>query len=214
MPAPENCGHIPFRIAVPGPMFERSTLPRTIEVLDYDPAWSGAFVAEASVLARVFHARLVETHHIGSTAVPGLRAKPIIDILIVLDDTSSVAQFDVAMQALGYRVRGECLEAIIPGTPGRFYFSKDSGGIRTHQVHVCAQGHPEIIDKLAFRDYLRAHRLKAVAYGDLKRSLAIAHRHDILGYMRGKDQFVKSLLADARVWYETTVIGSLGPLVE
>ena len=179
-------------------------MPRTIEVVDHDARWCVAFAEEATVLARVFRDRLIEIHHIGSTAVPGLQAKPTIDILIVLDATGSIASYDGAMEALGYRVRGECLDATIPGTPGRFYFSKDSGGIRTHQVHVCAQGHAEITDKLAFRDYLRAHKLTAVAYGDLKRRLALAHRDDIIGYMRGKDDFVKSVLTDARHWYETS----------
>lgn len=55
---------------------------------------------------------------------------------------------------------GECLGATVPGTPGRFYFSKDHNGSRTHQVHVCADGHPDIADKLAFRDYVRATRLR------------------------------------------------------
>jgi GrpB-like predicted nucleotidyltransferase (UPF0157 family) len=171
--------------------------------VDHDARWTDAFAEEATLLTRVFKDRLIEIHHIGSTAVPGLPAKPIIDILIVLDDTASMFSYDEAMQALGYRVRGECLDAIIPGTQGRFYFSKNSGDIRTHQVHVCAYGHPEITEKLAFRDYLREHKSRAVAYGDLKRDLATVHRHDIIGYMRGKDAFIKSVLVDARRWYES-----------
>ena len=121
------------------------------------------------MLAPAFARRLVEVHHIGSTAGPGLQAKPIIDILVVLDDTDDINLFNPAMEALGYCARGECLDAPIPGTPGRFYFSKDTNGVRSHQVHVCAKGHREILDKLAFRDYLRANECKAAAYGNLKR---------------------------------------------
>ena len=106
------------------------------------------------------------------------------------------------METLGYRARGECLDAPIPGTPGRFYFSKDTNGVRSHQVHVCAKGHREIVDKLAFRDYLCAHECVAAAYGDLKQRVAADHRFDIVGYIRSKDDFVKSALVTARRWYE------------
>jgi len=70
-------------------------------------------------------------------------------------------------------------------------------------VHICAKGHADILDKLAFRDYLRAHETVARGYADLKRGLAIEHRFDNIGYMRGKDAFVKSVLANARRWYAT-----------
>ena len=104
------------------------------------------------------------------------------------------------MQNLGYRVRGECLDAEVPGTPGRFYFSKDVAGVRTRQVHVCAEDHPQVADLLALRDYLRSHPERAGQYGALKQDLAGRHRHDSAGYMRGKDAFVKVLIDEARAW--------------
>jgi len=169
---------------------------RTIDVVQHDPAWAAAFAREAGALRRVFADALIEIHHIGSTSVPNLAAKPLIDILIVLRETDTIARFSGAMEGLGYRVRGECLDAEVPGTPGRFYFSKDVGGVRTHQVHVCARGHREIIDKLAFRDYMRTHPERAAEYGALKERLARRHRHDNVGYMRGKDAFIKSVLTE------------------
>jgi GrpB-like predicted nucleotidyltransferase (UPF0157 family) len=176
---------------------------RKIEVVDYDSNWIGAFHTEAASLNQVFGERLLEIHHVGSTAVPGLCAKPIIDILVVLDNTGNISYFDPAMEAIGYRVRGECLDALIPGTPGRFYFSKETNGVRSHHLHACATGHSEIFDKLAFRDYLRIDEDVAAAYADLKRRAAIDHRFDNLGYMRAKDDFVKSVLVKARCWYAT-----------
>ena len=178
-------------------------MSRIIEVVDYDPNWIAAFEEEATVLTQVFGQRLLEVHHVGSTAVPGLPAKAIIDILIVLDDTNDIDIFNPAMEALGYRVRGECLDAVVPGTPGRFYFSKETNGVRSHHVHVCAKGHQDIFDKLVFRDYLRANNGAAAAYGELKHRLAVNYRFDNVGYMRGKDDFVKSSLVEARRWYET-----------
>lgn len=173
---------------------------RTIEVAQYDAAWTTAFNREAVALSRVFGDSLVTIHHIGSTSIPGILAKPIIDILVVVHETKTIDRFSSAMEQLGYRIRGECLDAEVPGTPGRFYFSKDTDGVRTHQVHVCAIGHPEVADKLAFRDYLRSHPDQAAAYGSLKQRLALNHRHDIIAYMRGKDEFVKALLTEARRW--------------
>ena len=176
---------------------------RKIEVIDYDPRWLAEFETESTMLARIFGDRLADIQHIGSTSVPNLAAKPIIDILIVLDHTDDIDSFNPFMEGLGYRVRGECLDVIIPGTPGRFYFTRETNGVRSHHVHICAKGHAEIPDKLAFRDYLRAHKNVALAYADLKRRLALDHHFDNIGYMRGKDAFVKSVLADARRWFAT-----------
>lgn len=173
---------------------------RHIEVVDYDPAWPAAYAREAVALALIFSQDLVGTYHIGSTSVPGLASKPIIDILVVLRETETISRFDAQMEGLGYRVRGECLDAEIPGTPGRFYFSKETKGVRTHQVHACAVGHPQVVEKLAFRDYLRTHPREAAAYAELKRSLALAHPRDTVAYCRGKDACVRSLLSAARQW--------------
>ena len=186
-------------------------MSRIIEVVPYDPAWIAAFQKEAAILNAIFGPRVLELQHIGSTAVPGLAAKPIIDILVVLDHTDDINSFDRAMEDVGYRVRGECLDAPVPGTPGRFYFSKETNGVRSHHVHVCAKGHLDILDKLAFRDYLRAHSSKAAAYGELKRRIAAQYRFDNIGYMRAKDGFVKSTLLEARRWYDTQHMTSWKP---
>src|SRR3989442_9718815 len=153
-------------------------MPRAIDVVDYDPAWDSVFADEAAQLAAVFGDTLVAIHHVGSTSVPGLEAKPTIDILVVLRETRTIDRFSASMENLGYRVRGECLDAEIPGTPGRFYFTKNRADERTHHVHACAVGHSEIADKLAFRDYLRAHPHRAAEYAPPKHPLARDQRHD------------------------------------
>jgi GrpB-like predicted nucleotidyltransferase (UPF0157 family) len=178
---------------------------RIIEVVPHDStAWRAAFAREARALEHVFGEALVAIHHVGSTSIRGLPAKPIIDLLVVLGETSTIKCFSSAMEALGYRDRGECLDAEIPGTPGRFYFSKDQGGKRTHHTHVCAVGHSEVGDKLAFRDYLRAHTRRAAEYGALKQNLARRFRQDNIGYMRGKDAFIRTILEEARQWSRET----------
>ena len=178
-------------------------MSRTIEVVDYRPSWSVCFNKEAAHLAGVFGPQLIAIHHIGSTAIPGIKAKPIIDILVVIKDIKTIETFKTPIQQLGYRPRGECLDKPIPGTPGRFYFSKDTDGVRSHQVHVCQEGHADVSDKLAFRDYLRTHTKEAVDYSRLKECLASEHRHDIVGYIQGKDAFVKGIIARAKILNKT-----------
>jgi GrpB-like predicted nucleotidyltransferase (UPF0157 family) len=175
-------------------------MARTIRIAEHESSWASAFDREAADLTGVFGHALLAVHHIGSTAVVGLAAKPIVDILVVLRKTDTIDRFSGPMEALGYRVRGECLDAEVPGTPGRFYFSKDTSGERSHQVHVCAGGHAQIVDLLAFRDYLRSHAARAEKYGALKKDLARRHPRDIVAYMRGKDALVKALLDEAREW--------------
>jgi GrpB-like predicted nucleotidyltransferase (UPF0157 family) len=153
---------------------------------------------EARKLRRVFGAELVSIHHIGSTAVPGLQAKPVIDTLVVIKDILRIHDFDSRMIAVGYRPRGECLDAF--GTPGRFYFSKDTDGIRTHQAHVMEKGHFDIKRKLDFRDYLRAHPDEAETYGTLKERLAAENTQGVAEYIEGKDGFVKAIIAKAKAW--------------
>jgi GrpB-like predicted nucleotidyltransferase (UPF0157 family) len=173
-------------------------VPRRIEIVAYDPDWPALYDAEAARLRDMFGPDLVATHHIGSTAVPNLPAKPIIDIMVVIRDIRGIGQFDAGMIGMGYRVRGECLEAF--GTPGRFYFSKDIGGVRTYQVHVMQVGHPDIEEKLAFRDYLRAHPHEAAAYANLKQGLAAMNTQGIAEYIKGKDASVKALIQRAMAW--------------
>ncbi len=177
---------------------------KIIEVVPHDPTACTAFAREAEALEHVFGEALIAIHHIGSTSISGLPAKPIIDLLVVWRETATISRFSSAMEALGYRDRGECLDAEIPGTPGRFYFSKDQDGMRTHNTHVCAVGHSEIGDKLAFRDYLRAHPRRAAEYGALKQNLAARFRHDNIAYMRGKDAFIRTILEEARQWCRET----------
>ena len=95
---------------------------------------------------------------------------------------------------------GECLDAEIPGTPGRYYFSRNAGELRTHQVHVCSATHPQVADLLAFRDYLRAHPPVARAYEAVKTEAAVEHRHAIIGYMHHKAAFMAETIRAARQW--------------
>jgi GrpB-like predicted nucleotidyltransferase (UPF0157 family) len=170
-------------------------MPRRIEITAYDPTWASLYAAERPRLAAALAPIWVEAHHVGSTSVAGLAAKPVIDILIEISDDSRLGQFDSKLVELGYTVRGECLNA--GGTPGRFYYSKNTGGHRSHQLHICQSGHGEISTMLAFPRYLRQHPQIRDAYQALKKEAAAQNRHNIVGYIAAKNDFIRTTTAKA-----------------
>ena len=169
-------------------------MPQHVVVREYDPAWPEQFELEAGLIRRVLRDNCLEIYHIGSTSVPGLAAKPIIDIMPVVRSLDGVDEARDALEALGYEYLGEF------GIPGRRYLRK-GGDERTHQVHIFAQGDGANITRhLAFRDYLRAHPAAREEYAALKRALAERYPYDIESYCDGKDAFVKRCEREAVAW--------------
>ena len=161
--------------------------PQHITVVDYNPAWPELFAAERDLIAPVLGDHLLECYHIGSTAVPGLAAKPIIDLMVVVRDVALVDALAAQFEALGYEYLGEF------GMAGRRYLRK-GGAERTHQIHVFdLKSEHHIVRHLALRDYLRAHPAACAAYAELKRQLAAQFPYDIEGYCEGKDAMVQEL---------------------
>ena len=163
---------------------------RRIELVDYDEAWPARYCAEADRLRAIFGDLAESIHHVGSTSVPGLRSKAVIDILIVVKDDSTLEAYDAQMISLGYTPRGERLDA--GGTAGRFYYSKNTAGHRTHQVHICKTGHFEIAEMIAFPRFLRSDPEAAATYVAIKEEAASQNRNDIAGYIKAKSVFVKA----------------------
>jgi GrpB-like predicted nucleotidyltransferase (UPF0157 family) len=161
---------------------------KEVEVLPHDTAWREAFEAEAQRLGPALGPTVIAVHHIGSTSIPGIYAKPVIDILVEVTDISAVDEQYSAMESLGYEVMGEF------GIPGRRYFRKDgANGKRTHQIHVFQAGSPQVSRHLAFRDHMIAHPSDAEYYSRLKQRLAAQHPLDMDAYMDGKDGFIKEI---------------------
>ncbi|MGG1658403.1 GrpB family protein [Brevibacillus sp. NRS-1366] len=166
-----------------------------VVVTEYNEKWKQLFIEESQKIKDIFVNELIDIHHIGSTSVPGLKAKPIIDIMPVVKDIEKIDSFNDQMTALGYECMGEL------GMKGRRYFRK-GGDNRTHQVHVFQVNNAEDINRhLAVRDYLRTHFSEADQYGSLKENLAKQFPKDIEAYMDGKDAFVKELESKALQWY-------------
>ena len=168
---------------------------RRVFVVPYDPQWPAAFALSSSDVVAALGDNLLAIHHIGSTSIPGMHAKPVIDMLAIVSDLATLDRDAAQMQSLGFEPMGEF------GIPGRRYFRRDNpAGDRAHQVHAFQHGSPQIERHLAFRDFLRAHPTPAHEYAELKQRLATAHPHDIEAYMAGKDAFIKETEAKALAW--------------
>ena len=168
---------------------------REVNVVPHDPGWRDAFEAEAKLVAAALGENVVAVHHIGSTAIPDIYAKPVIDLLVEVRDLTEVDGRSPAMGSIGYEVLGEY------GISGRRSFRKDDErGVRTHQVHVFEAGSAEVVRHLAFRDYMIAHPGDAQKYSELKRRLAEEHPQNMDGYMDGKDGFIKEMDRRAARW--------------
>lgn len=165
-----------------------------IIVTNYNKGWVDLFEKEARLIRSIFKDELIDIHHIGSTSVPNIKAKPIIDILPVVKNIDRVDEFNEQMMDIGYEPLGEF------GMMGRRYFRKGREN-RTHHVHMFQyDNHFEIERHLALRDYLRGHEEDMIAYGDLKETLARQFPQDIEGYSLGKNEFVKNLEQRAIQW--------------
>ena len=161
------------------------------EVVAYDPGWPGLFrrLAERvdAALAGVAHV----TEHVGSTAVPGLDAKPIIDLDVVVPDDLTAGAAVRALAAAGWRHEGDL------GIPGREAFLPPPG-LPYHHLYMVVAGSAPYRDHIDLRDFLRAHPLQATGYGRLKRRLAAHLGTDRRAYADGKSEMIQDLLRQAR----------------
>jgi GrpB-like predicted nucleotidyltransferase (UPF0157 family) len=168
---------------------------RKVDVVPHNPRWREASEVESKRVTDVLGENVVAIHHIGSTAIPGIYAKPIIDLLVEVKDIIKVDEQSSAMASLGYEVMGEF------GIPGRRYFRKNSeDGVRTHHIHTFKVGSEQVKRHLAFRDYMIAHPEDAQRYSELKRGLAREYPTNIDRYMDGKDAFIKEIDEKAAQW--------------
>lgn len=165
-------------------------------VVPHDPKWKTAFETEVRRISVSLGQSVITLHHIGSTAIPRILAKPIIDMLGVVVSFDDLDARSNAMTGLGYEVMGAY------GIDGRRYFRKtDATGRRTHHLHVFESGSDHIERHLAFRDYLRHDADVASAYSDLKASLTDGEAPSWETYMDGKDPFIAAVEKEALLWY-------------
>ncbi len=174
-----------------------------IVIVDYDPRWPSMFEEERVRLEAAIGQWAADIQHVGSTSIPGIAAKPIIDMAVHLNSLID-ALFCVTplREQLGYECLGEF------GLPGRIYFRKLTDGPlpgqshdgvgRTHQIHMYERSNEQYEKQIVFRDYLRAHPDAMREYEALKRELAARHSRDVEAYALAKSDFVLEILRRAR----------------
>jgi GrpB-like predicted nucleotidyltransferase (UPF0157 family) len=169
-------------------------MEQSVVLVPYDPAWPAAFEAEAGLLqARIGPWVAGGIHHVGSTSIPGLAAKPVIDIMVGVESLSSSRICIDRLEDLSYCYAPYRAEEM-------HWFCKPDPGHRTHHLHLVPAGSPRYTGVLAFRDYLRTHSEAAADYLATKERLAIEFEHDREAYTEGKSGVVARLTAEARRW--------------
>ena len=161
---------------------------RNIIVLPYDPAWAIAFAELQQLLCTASQDTILRIEHVGSTSVPGLWAKPILDIDIVIDSDTLLPAVIDRLTALGYVYEGDL------GITDRHAFRYDVNPIAMeHHLYVCPAHSAELHRHITFRDYLRSNAVARNAYSDVKRQAAQRYPHDIDGYIAYKSAIITQL---------------------
>lgn len=161
-----------------------------IAVVDYDPTWPGTFERLRAGIWPHISDVAAGIEHVGSTSVPGLAAKPVIDMTIVVPDPPAMRVVVARLAGTGYRHRGDL------GGPGREAFERPEG-TPAHHLYACVTGNDGLRNHITHRDRLRSHPEAAKEYGRLKRELAEQIAEDIDGDVDGKTEFILAILARA-----------------
>ena len=167
--------------------------PIKVELIPHNPLWSAMAAEEGVLLVAALEPCLVGVHHVGSTAIPNIRAKPVIDLLPVVSSVVELDRRKADIEALGYEYWGEY------GLPGRRYCTKSdpTTGKRIVQLHCYVEGSPEITRHLAFRDHLRLNPNLARAYEREKARCQALHPDNSHDYSDCKSGWIKRIEAEA-----------------
>jgi putative glutamine amidotransferase len=164
---------------------------RSYGISPYDPTWPGRYEAESARIRAALGDQAVRLEHVGSTSVPGLAAKPTVDIQVSVRSMVPRSAYVDPLVRIGYRW------ALDPWTDEHEFFSRDDNGERAFHVHVCGTGSEWELRHLVFRDWLRSHQEDAAAYEQLKRNLTEEHPRDTYSYADAKTAFIREIEARA-----------------
>jgi len=178
-----------------------NTEQRDVELVPHNPDWSHQADEEAQRIMAGLTFPIVGIYHIGSTSVAGIKAKPILDLVMEVENLEDVIQAEPEFEAIGYINKGEY------GIPGRQFFTRDTNENRTHHLHVFQIGHPDIERHIVFRDFLRANPDAAREYEKLKEKLAKRFPKQSSNYTAAKSDFILSMDEVARYWLEQNSYG-------
>ncbi|MFN3148302.1 GrpB family protein [Bremerella sp.] len=172
--------------------------PIKVELVPHDPAWAEIAAAESHRLTESLGSLLVAVHHIGSTAIPGICAKPVIDLIPVVVTLEQLDRNQDRLEELGYQWWGEL------GLPGRRYCTRDDPvtGVRIAQLHCYEEGSPEIVRHLAFREHLRKYPALALQYEQMKKACQQQHPSNSHAYSECKSAWIQRIEVEAVAWFK------------
>lgn len=159
----------------------------TVILKKYHEKWARAFEEEKTNLKKLFDDAVIDVQHIGSTAIPNISAKPIVDMLMAVRSLSEVPKMRSALEDAGYTFRENGSDDI------QILFVKGPGERRTHHLHITELGSPEWRNSIAFRDYLRAHPDEAARYEELKKELAARYANEREMYTAVKQEYIEEV---------------------
>ena len=165
-------------------------------IADYNPDWPRLYEEEQALILKTIGHILVGIEHIGSTAIPGLGAKPIIDIMIGLRALDDAVECIPLLRSIGHIYHPEFEDQV----PERRFFRKGPDGARTHHIHMVERSNQFWQDRILFRDYMQTHEEDAMLYLLMKKELALRFGSNRRGYSDAKAAFVSAILAKARVF--------------
>ena len=167
-------------------------LKRGVVVLrTHNPLWGELFKQEKELISSVIADFLIDIQHIGSTVIPNIVAKPIIDIAVAIDSIDNIEKIIPPLENIGFIYRGE------QGIPDRHLFVKGGENVRTH-LHVMQKGHYEWDKHILFRDYLKKHPNDAKQYSELKQKLFLKYGNDREKYTDSKSDFIQNIIKKAK----------------
>lgn len=166
---------------------------RTIKLVAYSHKWTAEFEQEVTRIKNILSSNLMKAYHIGSTAISGIQAKPVIDILLEVLSLHELDKHTIKLEELGYEAKGDY------GIEGRRFFQKGCH-VRTHHIHAFETGNPEINRHTLFVAFMNAHPSRVTAYEKLKIELACQYKEEPDQYTQGKSAFIKSIDSDAIEW--------------
>ncbi|OGZ42253.1 MAG: hypothetical protein A3C80_01420 [Candidatus Ryanbacteria bacterium RIFCSPHIGHO2_02_FULL_45_43] len=164
----------------------------TVKLVKHNPTWKQSFEREAKKIRKVFSKDALDIQHVGSTAVPGILAKPIIDIALIVPSLQKTKRYVKKLQALGYELKKNDVKK------ERLFFTKGPEEKRTHYLHVGENDSGYTEDMILFRDYLRKHKSTAKHYSELKSKLAGKYQNTREIYTTKKEKLVKKIVRKAK----------------
>lgn len=164
---------------------------KKVELFSYNPAWKKLYQEEAKILRSVIGKYILDIQHVGSTSIPGAKAKPIIDIAIGVENLKKAEKCVKPLTNLGYEYKYNA------GVRGRRFFAKGSEKNRTHYIHIIKLNGRQWKNYTLFRDYLKKHKRTVKEYNELKEKLAKKYKNDRYTYTAKKDSFIKGIIKKA-----------------